>query len=178
MSHRINILSNFVSKEDCDLGIKLINQYKNNNELIAFKDNPNVLIAPQTNAVTDLLKKYSILINKEHKKYNGFIPQLYTTEGFLSLWENKTSAGVHVDSHKGYEFLQFATIFYLNDDFEGGKLFFPNQNYIYKPKKGDAVIFPCGGTEYPHGVTEVKNGLRYTIAMWHTSHGKISKELN
>jgi len=54
-----------------------------------------------------------------------------------------------------------ASLFYLNDDYEGGELYFPLQGLQFKPKKGAAYFFP-GDKNYIHGVTEIKSGLRFT----------------
>lgn len=54
-----------------------------------------------------------------------------------------------------------SSLFYLNDDYEGGELYFPLQNIKFKPKKGAAYFFP-GDMNYIHGVTEIKNNIRYT----------------
>ena len=54
-----------------------------------------------------------------------------------------------------------SSLFYLNDDYEGGELYFPLQGVQFKPKKGAAYFFP-GDKNYIHGVTEIKNGLRFT----------------
>jgi predicted 2-oxoglutarate/Fe(II)-dependent dioxygenase YbiX len=47
-------------------------------------------------------------------------------------------------------------------------LYFPNQDFLYKPKAWDIVTFPSGGTEYMHSVNRVTEGKRYTMAMWHS----------
>ena len=54
-----------------------------------------------------------------------------------------------------------SSLFYLNDDYEGGELYFPLQDVKFKPKKGAAYFFP-GDMNYIHGVTEIKGGIRYT----------------
>lgn len=54
-----------------------------------------------------------------------------------------------------------SSLFYLNEDYEGGELYFPLQGVKFKPKKGAAYFFP-GDKEFIHGVTEIKSGLRYT----------------
>ena len=54
-----------------------------------------------------------------------------------------------------------SSLFYLNDDYEGGELYFPLQGVQFKPKKGAAYFFP-GDKNYIHGVTEIKSGIRYT----------------
>lgn len=168
LGHRIIVNSSTVSEEDCNLGISLVDSFYKTRQLYPFKDNGEVLVAPETEEVLLLLKKYSDTANNLNKINNGFIPELYTMDAFLSLWRDGVGAGAHIDSHKGYESVQFSSIAYLNDNYDGGELYFPNQDFLYKPKAGDIVTFPSGGTEYPHEVKKVKSGKRYTIAMWHS----------
>lgn len=54
-----------------------------------------------------------------------------------------------------------SSLFYINDDYEGGELYFPYQNVQFKPKRGSAYFFP-GDMNYVHGVTEILSGFRYT----------------
>jgi predicted 2-oxoglutarate/Fe(II)-dependent dioxygenase YbiX len=54
----------------------------------------------------------------------------------------------------------------LNDDYEGGELYFPDQDFKIKLKRGQAIAFPPYWT-HPHGATEPLNGtFRYTINTW------------
>lgn len=50
---------------------------------------------------------------------------------------------------------------FLNDDYEGGELTFPELNIELKPKAGSLVLFP--GYYTLHGVNEVKSGTRLNI---------------
>ena len=52
----------------------------------------------------------------------------------------------------------------LNDDYEGGDLFFWD-NYKIPLGKGDIVIFPSLFL-FPHGVTEVTKGKRFSAVSW------------
>lgn len=58
--------------------------------------------------------------------------------------------------------IEAAANLYLNDDFEGGELYFPNLDISLKPKARQLVIFP-GGHEYVHGVKTVTSGFRYVL---------------
>lgn len=60
-----------------------------------------------------------------------------------------------------------AGLFYINDDYEGGELYFPNQNIKFKPKAGAAYFFP-GDKNYIHGVSEIISGIRYTVPFFWT----------
>lgn len=61
----------------------------------------------------------------------------------------------------------FASLVYLNDDYEGGQIYFPNKGIELKPKPGTLVIFP-GTSEFLHGVREVPEGVRYTLPTFFT----------
>lgn len=152
----------------------MLNSMYKNNQLIRFRDNPEVLIAPTNIGEVDkIVRKYSEDAKKIHIEDNGFIKPIYTTEAYLSMWVPGTKAGVHSDSND-VEYVMYSTVVYLNDDYEGGEIYFPNQGVTIKPKAGSMVLFPSGGHEYFHGVEPIKHGNRYTIAMWHTMHEDYS----
>jgi len=69
--------------------------------------------------------------------------------------------GVDAGLPNDFPYYDLSSLFYLNDDYEGGELYFPLQGVQFKPKKGAAYFFP-GDMNYIHGVTEIKNGIRYT----------------
>ena len=63
---------------------------------------------------------------------------------------------------RGIPILSF--IVNLNDDYEGADLYFWD-DYTINLGKGDIVMFPSIFL-YPHGVTEVKKGTRYSAVSW------------
>lgn len=170
MNHRIKVINEAVSKFDMTFSISLLDRLNKNNSLIKFRDNTDVLIAPPNNLESNkIIKKYSEMAKKIHSKENGFIKPIYTTEAYLSLWTPGTMAGIHSDSNDA-EHIIYSTVVYLNDDYSGGEIYFPNQGVEIKPKAGDMILFPSGGHEYFHGVNPITSGKRYTIALWHTMH--------
>ena len=59
--------------------------------------------------------------------------------------------------------IRYATIIYINDDYNGGEIFFTNKNLELKPKPGSLLIFP-GNDEFNHGVRHVQSGpIRYVL---------------
>lgn len=58
-----------------------------------------------------------------------------------------------------------AGLIYLNDDYDGGELYFPDWGISIKPKAGTFVSFP-GNKNYLHGVKKIINGTRYTMSIW------------
>ena len=64
-----------------------------------------------------------------------------------------------------------ATLLYLNGDYEGGELYFPNQDFEIKPQSRSLLVFDGGG-ENIHGVKQIKGNMdihrpRYVlVAFW------------
>ncbi len=55
----------------------------------------------------------------------------------------------------------FTSMLYLNEDFEGGELYFPQYNdFEIRPKPGLLVIF-SGTLKHLHGIREITSGMRY-----------------
>ena len=54
----------------------------------------------------------------------------------------------------------------LNDDYDGGEIVFPCQNFRTKLKQGQAIVFPPFWT-HPHYTEDLKNNtFRYTVNTW------------
>jgi len=66
-----------------------------------------------------------------------------------------------------FPWYDIGTVFYLNDDYVGGELYFPKQNITFKTKSRGAYFFP-GDMNYIHGVNVVKEGTRYTCPFFWT----------
>ena len=59
--------------------------------------------------------------------------------------------------------IRYATILYINDEYNSGEIFFKNRDVALKPKSKDLLFFP-GNSEYEHGVKPVSDGpTRYVI---------------
>jgi Rps23 Pro-64 3,4-dihydroxylase Tpa1-like proline 4-hydroxylase len=80
----------------------------------------------------------------------------------------KYSIGEHYVSHldNGERTRRYASaVAYLNDDYEGGELYFQDLNFTYEPVAGDVVIFPSGAP-FRHEAKPVISGTKYSIANW------------
>lgn len=68
----------------------------------------------------------------------------------------------HTDQHTDPS-IRYATIIYINDDYNDGELFFNNAGLKLRPKPKTLLIFP-GNEEYEHGVEFVSDGpTRYVL---------------
>ncbi|NXC19040.1 P3H3 hydroxylase, partial [Corythaeola cristata] len=71
-----------------------------------------------------------------------------------------------------YVYRDYSGVLYLNDDFQGGGLFFTEMDTVtvtaeVRPKCGRLVAF-SSGKENPHGVWAVSRGRRCAVALWYT----------
>jgi predicted 2-oxoglutarate/Fe(II)-dependent dioxygenase YbiX len=64
-------------------------------------------------------------------------------------------------------FRDFASVVYLNDDYEGGELYFPRLDMTVKPAAGMLLAF-TGGWHHEHGVLKVTAGERLTMPAFYT----------
>ena len=87
----------------------------------------------------------------------------------LNYWEAfnfiKYGPGQHFKEHHDHGFSYNCTVSlvaYVNDDYEGGELYFRLQNLKIKPNAGDLFIFPSNYM-YPHQAMPVHSGTKYSI---------------
>lgn len=87
----------------------------------------------------------------------------------LRYWEAfnfvRYTPGQHFQEHQDHGFSYncvTSLVTYLNDDYEGGELWFRLQGYQYKPSAGDVVMFPSSYM-YPHQAKPVISGTKYAI---------------
>lgn len=170
--HRIKVVDNFISPEDARI---LIEEQMRPSEINPYpeyyKERFGGTAFPYNKRVMDILVKYGKKANELHKEFNGFVNPIYVFKGFGSIWVAGTKGGLHLDAQDPEPFIEFSTVIYLNspEDYEGGVIYFPNQDYEYKPKQYSAVFFPSSGSEYIHGITTVTSGRRHTALYMHTS---------
>lgn len=87
----------------------------------------------------------------------------------LKYWESfnfiKYGPGQHFQVHSdhGYSYTcVLSSVGYLNDDYEGGELYFDKLNLKIKPKAGDLYLFPSSYV-YSHAAMPVTSGTKYSI---------------
>jgi predicted 2-oxoglutarate/Fe(II)-dependent dioxygenase YbiX len=121
--------------------------------------------------------KYIIntLVNAMHATANKYA-EMIGVEGNPDLGKNFVinkyatgeEMGPHVDWNEKNNQLEYSFVFYLNDNYEGGDIYWPNQNISLKPEAGSVVIFPSK-EPYVHAVKIVKSGNKIFIPhFWYT----------
>jgi hypothetical protein len=87
----------------------------------------------------------------------------------IRKWTVGESQGIHADGESQYGepnetyIVDYGSIMYLNDNYEGGEICFPAYEKCFKPKPGTLIFFPSS-IYYLHGVHEIVSGERYTSA--------------
>lgn len=103
----------------------------------------------------------------------------------MNYWEAmnfiKYEVGQHFDEHSdhGYSYIcTVSTITYLNDNYDGGELYFPKINIRIKPEAGQFIVFPSTYL-FSHIAEPVTKGTKYCIATmldYNNNNEKIKKD--
>lgn len=157
---RIFILDNLFTEDQCK---RLIDYYNHGNKAI-HPSYINVKIHP--NNMENLVKYFAI---KLQNTINKLLPvKIQLDWGAICGWWVGSTQEFHKDLRS--KKTVFTSVTYLNDDFNGGYTQFKNDFYVV-PKIGRTVFFD--GQHYEHGVSEVENNPRYSLAIWY----KLKEEI-
>lgn len=160
------LIENFVHEQDAE---DLINFFDNNEHLCNdseehHKDRNIHASAIKDDHIIKLLKYYAY-------KNIIFIDHIFKTktklwnEMRLCRWRPGDSMDLHIDRNtktRNYN-LDFSSLIYLNDNYEGGELVFENKEL--KMPRLSCIVFESH--LHPHAVKEVKKNNRYTIPSWY-----------
>lgn len=166
------VIENFISEEDANI---LIAEMDHPSEINPYPEYYKKRFGgtgiPYNKITLDIQKKYALKSNKIHQ---DLFPEeknvIKTFKSFGSLWHIGGYGLPHIDDQDPEPFIEYSTVVYLNDDFKGGKIFFPKKQFEYQPKKYSALFFPSRGLEWIHGITPVEEGDRYVLLFMHTTN--------
>lgn len=176
----IVIYENFIDKETCVKMIQAIDAQEKNEKMswmpISFYESySSVLPQDGDQELIDAGLPLTIFSDVENKmpeaiaSVHDLDPKIISKIGYhTQKWEPGAFARLHSDNTdaKGnsgaFTRSRYAGFLYLNDDFEGGLLKFPDQNIDIKPQVGMLAVFD-GGFNNMHEVSMITSGVRYTI---------------
>ena len=184
----IVIFDKFVDKDDLYLiqdFCPTINEWNNQQGSIYSEDGTCLYDAEYWNdrqCSDDILKRINITIWKIVEKY--IIKMQDEVEKFfhckvdprppvIMKWRPGIEQRPHADKQlndgrpNAFPTYDLSSLFYYNDDYEGGEIYFPQHDVEIKPKAGMAVMF-VGDVNYLHGVKMVTSGYRYTTPSFYT----------
>mgnify|MGYP003153550687 CR=1 FL=1 len=176
MPERI-VIDNFIDPKDAE---DLIGFIQKNEHLVGdgrtfHADKTINWINISDNKIRDLLKYYArkTIIFIDHHLHTK--TTMYKNMR-LARWLKGMSMEPHIDKQPEYEdTMDYSALAYLNDAYEGGELFFVDENggeEVYRMRAFSCIFFKSG-KENSHGVKEILNGRRYTIPSFYNEKKKI-----
>ena len=178
--HRVD---NAVSEDNCTLIIKYMDltckekaKTLVGNKILENKNHRDVYnygLNPNNNEDKPYIKIILDVMQKELIKYMNifsFLKEVRVQDMQLLKYEVGHFYKSHIDSFYTVN-RQLSFIINLNDTYEGGNIIFKHPTgrhtqKIFDLKKGDLLIFPSNFM-YPHEVSQVTKGTRYSIVSWY-----------
>jgi hypothetical protein len=168
--------SNFLTKEEvdvllnhcvtCDDYLALPNDSFWNNRILYFNSFPPHI----KKLVIDIINRMQKVLRTE---YNLLCP-IYPDEMQLTRMFDGMENSPHCDDMSYsetekhlYSHRQFGCVIYLNDDFQGGKLYYTNFDVVVTPEIGKLAVHPANYL-HKHGVTKLCGKTRYSLASFWT----------
>jgi prolyl 4-hydroxylase len=169
------IIEDFISKEDCEYLINAAvasNLWRTaghefwNNRTINYT-NMIVFDKKAANVMIDVLVRCQQSIKESYGLEKIYPDLLQVIRWFPGMQQAPHADDMSNTDITGHAHRAFGSVLYLNDDYEGGHTYYPNFNFDITPKAGTLAFHPAD-VAHLHGVTEVKNSIRYTVASFWT----------
>jgi predicted 2-oxoglutarate/Fe(II)-dependent dioxygenase YbiX len=80
----------------------------------------------------------------------------------IKMYNSGQAMGPHYDGQDGHTKLQYSLVLYLNNDYEGGEIYFKNQNISLKPTAGSLILFPSQ-QPFEHESKMIISGYKYMV---------------
>jgi len=172
----IFVFNNFISEQTCDKLVSDINK-RTLHEEINLNPNTNVkalrlgvreeLNLPAHEYVMKKIKDFGRIMSEKYAIANTLFTEIQYRKIYGPTKIHSDASGVENNAYNQSIVRTLSVIIALNDDYEGGELVFPLQNYEIKLKKGQLIAFPPYWT-HPHYTNNLQNGtFRYTINFWY-----------
>lgn len=180
MEENIHIVPNFVDKEFLDEirplfteGLDSLNIYNKSNREAHYGNN----IFKLPHVINGVNAEFYEIVSKHIVKDQICIESVFgelqpETKFNITVMLDGSSVPPHTDEsifpeHVGIinkpVLRDITSVFYLNDDFDGGELHFDCLNKTIKPEAGMLVFFPTAKI-YRHAVLTVRNGQRFFVS--------------
>ncbi len=165
-------LIKFIENTDDDLEIdkSIISKWTpwtsstNSDDIYGYKKNINgkdKILNPKELYIYNSIRSSMIFAASKYKIYNNVTDEIHISKEFdIKKYNTGQMMGPHADQNDGDSNLNYSIIAYLNDDYEGGEISFPNHNVTLKPNAGSLIIFPSSDP-YLHESKEITSGIKY-----------------
>jgi hypothetical protein len=99
----------------------------------------------------------------DYGRYWGVGIRAYEAFNFVKYEGAGTHFKIHADHGPTYV-TTVSIVAYLNDDYEGGEIWFPRFNLSIKPEPGDILVFPSTYI-YEHASKDMVSGTKYSVVI-------------
>lgn len=186
----LNIYNNAILKENCEKYLNILEnnlngqtKYRWNEAQVTNSDKPIKFarncsdfkynlkaLGERNNENSELFDMYQEIFNvlkscvDDYAYYWGINVVYYEAFNFVKYEGQGQQFRIHADHGPAYNTTVSAVI-YLNDNYEGGEIYFPRlDNLVYKPKFGDIAIFPSNYI-YEHASLDMISGTKYCVVV-------------
>lgn len=184
------IIENFISEEDCKFlvdHLSFMERETPNKSIFCALGFPNTFIASKVSMENPIIplsqdqnmNKLTIFLTEKMFEIKDMISKKFNHE--LSLKQinyvnMKTGASnsLHFDTHnEGEDEREYAALLYLNKDYDGGEINFPDIDLCLKPNPTTLIFFK-GDNTLMHEVKEVTSGERKNIVIFFGDANTVS----
>lgn len=180
VDENIFYIEDFLSEESFISFSKMCEEYDSNFEYKEnFFKNRSVFDMDSFPMPYEYTKAWDEFISKMNDLFTndihhlGRIKALYKFDKYDAVTNNRDFCfGRHSDDHgyrsereEGKEVrpsIFFGANYYINDNYDGGEIYYNKKDISIKPKRNSLVCHP-GSEEYEHEVTQIFNTAKYTI---------------
>ena len=185
---RILVSENTLSPKECTVLIRLYNRYSKLTTCCRLDGyQPRLDYYTLRDVDTELASwVYSITLRcKEKIEADLSTPELFVESFVLACLFRGDSLIAHADNERRKygrwvpnhsPQRDYTGLAYLNDNFTGGELVFPDLGVVIVPKPGLLVGFPSNH-KFVHAVPKVLSGKRYSLPVWFSVNSAKAMQL-
>lgn len=100
---------------------------------------------------------------EDYGQYWGVGIRFFESFNYVKYDGPGTRFKIHADHGPSY-IATTSAVMYVNDDYEGGEIYFPRFDLRLKPEAGDIVVFPSTYV-YEHASEDIVNGTKYSVVV-------------
>lgn len=147
------------TSEEVDLNARNAKDFKFNSTGLGPRTEENATLYDMHSEIFKTVKNCV----DDYGQYWGVGIMSYEAFNFVKYEGAGTHFKIHADHGPTYV-TTVSIVVYLNDDYEGGELWFPRFNLTHKPKAGDIAVFPSTYI-YEHASQDMISGTKYSIVI-------------